>query len=199
MGSSPTSGTMDYKNSHSAYIVGVALGDGNLSNPNGRAVRLRITCDDAYPVLQQKIITSLSSVFPTHPVNTYKRKQNCTDIYCYSNELESILGWKAEKGSKEKQQVRLPGWIFSNKEYMRNCLCGLIETDGSVYKDRKYTYVNFTSIIRGLAQDVMILIDLLGYSSTIHSTIQKNGKRKFVVRVCKRSLEFIEKIGIQKK
>jgi len=32
-----------------AYIVGLALGDGNLSNPNGRAVRLRITCDKKYP------------------------------------------------------------------------------------------------------------------------------------------------------
>jgi hypothetical protein len=28
-----------------AYVIGLAIGDGNLSNPSGRAVRLRITCD----------------------------------------------------------------------------------------------------------------------------------------------------------
>ena len=30
-------------------MVGIALGDGNLSNPNGRATRLRVTCDLRYP------------------------------------------------------------------------------------------------------------------------------------------------------
>jgi hypothetical protein len=34
-----------------AYVLGLAIGDGNLSNPNGRAVRLRITCDTKYPIL----------------------------------------------------------------------------------------------------------------------------------------------------
>lgn len=47
-----------------AYIVGVALGDGNLSNPNGRAVRLRITCDAKYPLLSQKIIANLKILLP---------------------------------------------------------------------------------------------------------------------------------------
>lgn len=34
-----------------AYVIGVAIGDGNLSNPNGRAVRLRVTWDTKYPAL----------------------------------------------------------------------------------------------------------------------------------------------------
>ena len=38
-----------------AYIIGIALGDGNLSNPNKRAVRLRITCDTGYPGLIENI------------------------------------------------------------------------------------------------------------------------------------------------
>lgn len=48
MGSSPTSGTMNIINTNTAYIIGVAIGDGNLSNSNGRAVRLRVTCDNKY-------------------------------------------------------------------------------------------------------------------------------------------------------
>jgi DNA-binding transcriptional regulator WhiA len=37
-----------------SYIIGLALGDGNLSNPNGRALRLRISCDKKYPFLYKK-------------------------------------------------------------------------------------------------------------------------------------------------
>ena len=43
-----------------AYIIGVALGDGNLSNPNGRAVRLRITCDIKYPKIISEIQKKLN-------------------------------------------------------------------------------------------------------------------------------------------
>src|SRR3989338_9217420 len=44
-----------------AYVVGLSLGDGNLSNPNGRAVRLRITCDKKYPNLIQNIYSTFLS------------------------------------------------------------------------------------------------------------------------------------------
>jgi hypothetical protein len=40
-----------------AYVIGLAIGDGNLSNPNGRAIRLRISCDTNYPHLLEKNIT----------------------------------------------------------------------------------------------------------------------------------------------
>jgi hypothetical protein len=47
-----------------AYVIGLAIGDGNLSNPNGRAVRLRITCDTKYPALIDKISTALKQLLP---------------------------------------------------------------------------------------------------------------------------------------
>ena len=62
VGSSPTSGTMSYfrttilnsdKNLQ-AYVIGLALGDGNLSKPGPRAVRLRISCDNKYPPTYNK-------------------------------------------------------------------------------------------------------------------------------------------------
>ena len=47
-----------------AYVVGLAIGDGNLSNPNGRAVRLRITCDTKYPALIARIRSALERLLP---------------------------------------------------------------------------------------------------------------------------------------
>ena len=177
--------------------MGVALGDGNLSK-SSRATRLRISCDNKYPKLIGKISSALSELFKDNIVSQYHRKDNCTDVYVYSNKLENILGWTATDGSKYMQNVRVPSWVFYNKEFMKNCLRGLIETDGSVYKDRKYLYVNFTTINHGLSQDVQIIISNLGYSSSTQSSVQKNGKRIFVTRVCKNSLRFIKEIGIRK-
>jgi DNA-binding transcriptional regulator WhiA len=189
---------MDYKNSNTAYITGVAIGDGNLSNSGGRAVKLRVTCDNKYPKLMKRISKSLKELLPENKVSLYVRKENCTEVYVHSNKLEGILGWKALEGSKFDQNVRVPSWIFYKKEYMRNCIRGLFETDGSVYKDRKYVYTNFTTIIHGLSQDVQIMIDRLGYSSTTQSSVQKGNKRKFVTRVCRNSQKFIEEVGIKK-
>jgi hypothetical protein len=59
-----------------AYIIGVSLGDGNLSRPNGRAIRLRITCDAAYPVISSEIIESLKKLFPKNKVSLVKNKKD---------------------------------------------------------------------------------------------------------------------------
>lgn len=199
VGSSPTFGTMDYQSENTAYIIGVAIGDGNLSNPNGRATRLRITCDNKYPKLQTKITASLRILFPNNKVSKYLRKENCTDISIYSNRLEGILGWKASGGSKFRQDVSVPTWLMGNEKYIKNCLLGLFETDGSLYKDRNYTYANFTTIIHRLAMDVDRMINKIGYKSNTQKILQKSGKYKYVIRVSKDSIKFIKDIGLSKK
>lgn len=63
-GSSPSFGTsVLYKRSLS-YIIGIAIGDGNLSNPNGRAVRLRVSCDEKYPLIIKEIIHEIHVILP---------------------------------------------------------------------------------------------------------------------------------------
>jgi hypothetical protein len=70
-----------------SYVIGLAIGDGNLSNPNGRATRLRITCDKKYPLLIERIISSLQSLLPQNKVSIVVRKDGCMDISVYSNHL----------------------------------------------------------------------------------------------------------------
>jgi len=185
-------------NKNTAYVIGVSIGDGNLSCSNNRAVRLRITCDNKYPGIRENIIKSLKRMLPNNKVSEYVRKSNCVDVYCYSNLLESVLGWKAKGGSKYIQKISVPSWILNNDSYIKYCLRGLIETDGSVYSDRKYTYVNFTTIIETLKIDVVMMINKLGYSCTTNKVMQKSGKFKFIIRVCKNSNKFIEDLKISK-
>lgn len=179
-----------------AYIVGVAIGDGNLSNPNSRAVRLRITCDNKYPKLKDHIKDCLKILLPENKVSEVKRT-GCIDISCYSNKLEEILGWKAKDGSKEKQNVSIPDWILNNKTYTKECIRGLTQTDGSVYNDRGYLMINYTTIIEKLAYQYFDILEKLGYKPQIRE-VKFKGYKKYVIRLSKDVGKFIQKIKLWK-
>ena len=202
VGSSPTSGTMSYYRTLpisndanlKAYVIGLAIGDGNLSNPNGRATKLRISCDTKYPLLIKRVATSLQELLPENKVNTIQKKGNCIDVYVCSNHLENLLGWKAKGGSKDLQKVSVPTWIQEKEEYKINCLRGLIETDGAIYLDRGYRMVIFSSIIPNLAEDVYNLINSLGFKSHLYKVPEKKSTHgyKYQVRLSKDVQKFLD-------
>ena len=188
-------------NNNLAYVVGVAIGDGNLSNPNGRAVRLRVSCDNKYPKIIERIGKAVQQLLPKNKVSTVDTKRNCTDISCYSNKLEDFLGWKAKGGSKYKQKVSVPVWIRSNKKYTILCLRGLFETDGCIYNDRGYTMANFVTIIPELACDVIQMIKDLGFQPRKYTIKSKTKTRKtrYNIRISKDVDNFIKTIKLKKK
>lgn len=182
-----------------AYIIGLALGDGNLSNPNGRAIRLRITCDKKYPELCRHIRKSLADLLPSNVVSLVNRRgESCVDISCYSNSLEDILGWKARGGSKYDQDVKIPNWILEDQEFTKECLRGLIQTDGSIYKDRGYLMINITTVIKPLAVSIVTAIQNIGYKPNIQKRIEIE-KEKYVIRISKDSQKFIDDTGLWKR
>lgn len=175
------------------------MGDGNLSNPNGRAVRLRITCDTKYPYLISKIERALRKIAPNNKVSRVNRADAAIDISCYSNHWEKILGWKADKGSKMNQQIAVPKWILNNKEYSKSCLRGLFETDGSVYMDRKYLTVNFVTEIPSLASCVTTMLSDLGYKASVQKLPLADSKTKFTFRIHRNAKGFIKDIQLNKR
>jgi DNA-binding transcriptional regulator WhiA len=177
-----------------AYLVGIGLGDGNLSKPNGRSVRLRVSCDLKYPFLTTEIIGALYYVLPESKVGIVERTGRCLDISSHSNYWEMILGWKANEGSKYIQNATVPEWIWCKDEYIKACLKGLIETDGSIYYDRGYPMVMFTNIVADLAKDVFQMMNWLGFQPRIYDLIPKskfNVKRIYHVRLAKNVQEFL--------
>jgi hypothetical protein len=173
-----------------AYVVGVALGDGNLSNPNKRATRLRITCDARYPQLAAKIIRSLRLLLPSNKVSVVPQTDSWFDISCYSNHWEDLLGWKVGKGPKIDQSITVPMWIKENRKFAIGCLRGLLETDGSIYRDRGYPMVMFKSASASLAEDVDSMIRSLGFEPHTYR-IQRNPRPIFQVRLSRDVAEFL--------
>ncbi len=174
------------------------MGDGNLSSPNGRVTRLRITCDIQYPDIIADITRSLSRLFPNNSVSHVNRTDSCIDISVYSNTLNECMPWKVGKGSKYYQQARVPDWIFENTSYIKSCLQGLLQTDGSLYKDRGYTMVNFTTISEVLARDVFYMMTHLDYWPKKYQTLQNNGNVKYSIRLSKSVDAFVREISFYK-
>jgi DNA-binding transcriptional regulator WhiA len=181
-----------------AYVVGLSIGDGNLSNPNGRATRLRITCDDRYPKLKIEIINAIKKAMPNNKVSTIKRKSNCCDISCYSNKWEKLLGWNAKNGSKYKQNIGIPKWIKNNIIYSTYCLKGLFQTDGSIYNDRGYKMVNFVTVIPTLAKDTVDIIKKIGFKPKIYKIKGVNLDR-YNIRISSDVKKFITATSLSKK
>jgi DNA-binding transcriptional regulator WhiA len=181
-----------------AYIIGIALGDGNLSNPNGRAIRLRITCDTQYKILIFKICRSIEKLLPNNKVSIYQRKKNYCDISCYSNKWEKWLGWKVGKGSKCEQNVKVPRWIKCSKRYSIECLRGLFESDGSVYKDRGYKMAIFVSSIPNLANDVFAMMKQLKFNPHMYM-IMTTKRPRYNIRLSKNVDDFIRLTQIDKR
>jgi DNA-binding transcriptional regulator WhiA len=183
----------------SAYIIGVALGDGNLSNPNGRATRLRITCDSAYPGIAKEMIDSLQELFPdnkvaiiTHTPATY------FNISVYSNKLNTLLPWRVGFGTKHEQNARVPDWIKAEHMLSVSCLRGLLQTDGCIYIDRGYRMINFTNNTLALAQDVQEIMESLGYKPKLYKAAQKSIYPKYTVRLSREVDEFLKEINLKK-
>jgi hypothetical protein len=183
-----------------AYVIGLAIGDGNLSNPNGRAVRLRITCDTKYPLLIAKVRSSLSELLPRNRVSLVGSKGNFVNISVYSNHLETLLGWRALGGSKCRQRVKVPAWITEDRSFCISCLRGLIETDGAVYEDRGYPMVIFSTVISELAEQVQAMMQALGFSPRLYRVRQCIGADalKFHVRLSRDVPGFLGLVKPQK-
>jgi hypothetical protein len=180
-----------------AYVIGLAIGDGNLSNPNGRAVRLRITCDAKYPALITKIISSLKQLLPRNRVSLVGSSGNYVNVSVYSNHLEALLGWKASGGSKHRQCVEVPAWICEDRSLRVPCLRGLIETDGAIYSDRGYPMVIFSTVIPKLAQQVELMMRELRFRPHLYATRQSPTRAclKYQVRLSKDVLAFLDLVN----
>lgn len=181
-----------------AYIIGVALGDGNLSNPNGRAIRLRVTCDASYPRLAEEIVDNLKLALPRNSVSIIRApKDTYFNISVYSNRLSEWIPWQVGRGSKIAQNARVPEWVKAKKSYTRACLRGLLQTDGSIYIDRGYTMINFCNVIKPLAFDVHQMFENLGFQPTLTQT-QDRKRIKYTVRLAKDCARFMKVVQYYK-
>jgi hypothetical protein len=114
---------------HYAYILGIYLGDGCISEDR-RTYKLRIVMDKKYPNILNRVIESIKVLVPNNSVCTVP-KIGCFEIACYSNDWVEMFPQHGV-GVKHKRAIILEEWQQKIvDEYTMEFVRGLYHSDGS--------------------------------------------------------------------
>jgi len=144
-----------------AEFYGIMLGDGNSNKTKGYRVgsySIRIVGDSRYDreYLLKYVKPIIEKLFDIK-VRSGLMKGNTMLIEAHSLNLVNFLESKGFKpGNKIKNELRIPDWIKKNQGYLKVCLRGLFDTDGSFYKltNQNSCQIHFSSYNPGLLEDV---------------------------------------------
>lgn len=151
-----------------AEFVGIVLGDGGITD---RQVRITFnrTFDRRHALFIKKTIFRL---FGLSAAVVPKKCSNADDIIISSSSLVDFLVNKGLKpGSKIRNAIGVPQWIFGKASYKRSVLRGLVDTDGSFYayshtvNGRRYRHFSmcFTSYSRKVLDSVYEILISQGF------------------------------------
>lgn len=126
-----------------AEFIGIMIGDGSIGKYQV-SVTLDLTTDMEYASYVTDLIEDLFHIRP----KVYLRKNlNCIVIAVSAASLVEYLHKSGLPiGDKIRQNITIPDWVTADTVFLRNCLRGLFDTDGSVYaevhqrKGKTYSY-----------------------------------------------------------
>jgi len=124
-----------------AELFGIILGDGCVTaykhmTKKNMAFSLRITCHsiDDFEFLTNHVKNLIKKLFYIKPF-LYKVKN--VKVICLTVQSVRLVKFLNNHGLKSGNKVKnnqgIPSWIFKNRNYIKRCVRGMIDTDGSVY------------------------------------------------------------------
>lgn len=155
-----------------AELLGIMLGDGNMFSLNRPGVALNYIRVVGNSITEKKYMFDfvkplIESLFRAR-VSTYINDRHEIFLTTHGkNIVEFMQNVGLVCGNKIKARATIPGWIFENEQYLRACVRGLIDSDGSIYP-LKPPYPNllqlcFKSKNPRLLQDMRRSLVKLGY------------------------------------
>lgn len=153
-----------------AEFYGIMLGDGNLTKIKSYkkgTYQIRIVGDSRYDkfYLMSYVKPLIEKLFNIQVVYCKSKDKNALNLVATSIKLIEFLESKGFKpGDKIRNQLEIPLWIKNNKEYLRACLRGLYDADGSAYKltNQNSYQICFTNYNNKLLQDARNSLISLG-------------------------------------
>ncbi len=155
-----------------AEFIGAILGDGNINYyKKGKKIgvyHIRIAGDlekdKDYHINYLKNLCE--NIFNLKAKEILRPNERFLDIY--SKELvEFFIDMGLNAGDKIKNQITIPYWVWENESFLKACVRGLIDTDGSVFrmsnKDPKLIRLSFTNYNMKLLIDTRNAFIKLGF------------------------------------
>ncbi len=110
------------------------LGDGGINNDWQANITLNSKADATY---SKYVATLCYRIFGIHPA-IRKRKERKTLVVSLSSTavVDFLVGNGLPRGNKLKHGLEIPEWILCQRIYRRQCVRGLMDTDGCLYVHR---------------------------------------------------------------
>lgn len=174
IGGKKSSGTTKHvvtpkKTKELAELVGIILGDGSLySNREKGVYALKIAGDKKTEKEYMKFVKSLvDRIFNLNSKLEIRRSEIFVAVY--SKEIiERLEEVGLKRGNKKVNNLGIPQWVKKNPEFLKCCVRGLIDTDGSVHKmsnrDPNLVRISFKNRSKNLIQDLRESLISLGFA-----------------------------------
>ncbi|MEK6895737.1 MAG: LAGLIDADG family homing endonuclease [Nanoarchaeota archaeon] len=146
-----------------AEFIGAVLGDGNINYTKGKKIgvyQIKIAGDykqdkDYHINYLKKLCEEIFKVKANEILNL---KNNERFLVLYSKRIvEFIKEMGINPGHKMNNQSTIPLWIWEDNNFLKSCIRGLIDTDGSVFrmsqKDPHLIRISFTNYNKKLLED----------------------------------------------
>jgi hypothetical protein len=112
------------------YLLGLYLGDGNISAHSRGVFKLRIVLDVKYPAIVDECAGAMATTLPDSSVGRVRKPSNCFEVYSYSRSWPCLFPQHGP-GKKHQRRIWLAEWQQSLAERWPEVLIrGLIHSDG---------------------------------------------------------------------
>tara|TARA_Y100000034_G_scaffold106488_1_gene135238 strand:+ start:697 stop:1605 length:909 start_codon:yes stop_codon:yes gene_type:complete len=167
-----------------AEIIGILLGDGNSwSKPGFYYVRVCGHSEDDREYLVNFVKPLFKKVFGVS-LNEYVHPTQKELFLTLGNKnlVYTLKHFGFPPGHKIRNNVEIPKWILESESYLKACIRGLIDTDGSVcpITGRNYPYIWLTSSIPNLRTTFQKAMNILGFD--IAKWSKKQNPQTFIAK-----------------
>lgn len=126
-----------------AEFIGIMLGDGGLTHFQC-SIYLNSEIDKEFAYYVKNLMSKLFGITPK--IYVHKKHKVCRVSVSSVNLVKYLTSKGLCIGDKVRAQVGVPSWVLLNPEYVKACIRGLIDTDGSLIihryriKGKEYSY-----------------------------------------------------------
>lgn len=156
------------KKEETAELVGIFLGDGSFF-VSEKVCELDIAFNTSEKKYCKYVENLLKKIVDGRVRRKYDKQANCVHLRVAKrkNVLDLLAISYVLAGNKIKNKVTIPSWVKKNKKFLKACLRGLIDTDGSFYRLKPHwpnlVQLSFKNYNKRLLKDVRDAFILLGF------------------------------------
>jgi intein/homing endonuclease len=149
-------------------IIGIMLGDGNIYTGKNRKVhQIRIAGSKDEKEYLKEVQKLFEKVFSVKTYFKEHKSKNEIFVCCNNKDIViKLIEMGLKSGDKIKNNIGIPDWIFEDIEFVKACIRGLIDTDGSLYPktlNHPCASIWITSAIPKLREDIFKAFLILNY------------------------------------